>query len=95
MTSRILIDCLSFRAAVVWGGLLIAVSWAASDARAQPAAASAIADWKQFETSQQLTDYRLALRDGGGPTDARSARPPRRRPARRKRRPHAGSSRSC
>lgn len=65
MSSRILMARPSPRAAVVCCWLSVAFVGLAAVARAQPAAAPAAADWKQFEASQELTDYRLALREGG------------------------------
>ena len=65
MTSRIPSALLSPRVSGIGGWLFVALVCVVADAWAQPAAAPAIADWKQLETSQQLTDYRLALRDGG------------------------------
>ncbi|MFM8952981.1 MAG: hypothetical protein ACKOOF_07990 [Planctomycetaceae bacterium] len=64
MSSRIPMACPSPRAAVVYCWLSVALVGPAAVARAQPAAAQAAADWKQFEASQELTDYRLALREG-------------------------------
>ncbi len=61
MTSRIPMAGPSLRIAVARGWLVIALLCSASVARAQPAAA----DWRQVETSQELVDYRLALREGG------------------------------
>lgn len=65
MSSRILMARPSPRAAVVCCWLSLAFVGPAAVARAQPAAAQAAADWKQFEASQELTDYRLTLREGG------------------------------
>jgi len=61
MMSRILMTRSSLPAAVVCCCLATAVLCSAPVARAQPVAV----DWRQVETSQELTDYRLALRNGG------------------------------
>jgi len=49
--------------AALCGSLVVAVAGGSIEALGQ--AADAPADWTQLERSQQLTDYRLALREGG------------------------------
>lgn len=56
--------------AVLVACLVAAVTCSAVDALGQ--AAEGVADWPQLERSQQLTDYRLALREGGFDENAKA-----------------------